>query len=277
MRNISAQSGFSLVELMISLLLAGVVVSSLIQIFVSHSVTAKLNRALAYTQESGRFVIDRLRHDTLTSGGYDIWSQPLNNTYDSTIEAGFIHRHPVLLPNTLASWPSLGSSEGNHDVLVVVGQARQDCRGYSLGYSSGELFPVVNEYYLADNSLRCRGYDLRVLQGYRSAVGHNNHNAVTLAEDVMDWQVLYGIADENSAGQAVQYLKANQLTTTSHVVTLRIALLLRSENELNIQVQRPIKLLDNTAYTPTDGYLYRQFETTILLRNLKYHITGESV
>ena len=52
--NTRAQSGFSLVELMITLTLGLVIAGAVIQVLVSSSVTNTLNQAVAQVQESGR-------------------------------------------------------------------------------------------------------------------------------------------------------------------------------------------------------------------------------
>ena len=62
------QKGFTLVEIMISMALGLVISGAVIQIMVSNSVTEKLTRAMASTQESGRFIINRLRSEMLMVG-----------------------------------------------------------------------------------------------------------------------------------------------------------------------------------------------------------------
>ena len=54
---VNNQSGFTLIEIMIALALGLVISAAVIQVLVSNSMTDKLNRAVASTQESGRYVI----------------------------------------------------------------------------------------------------------------------------------------------------------------------------------------------------------------------------
>ncbi len=181
------QSGFTLIEIMISLLLGLIISGAIIQVLVSNSVTQKLNRSIASAQEVGRFAISRLRHDLIMAGRYEPLSPNLNRDQDIVTEADFVRNHPVVLPGEFVAFGDVGSKQGAFgasDAVAVSLMASADCRGYKLGYLADEEFFVVNEYFLQGNELKCRGFDGRVLRGQKVAVGHDNHNPITLVDDV---------------------------------------------------------------------------------------------
>lgn len=283
-----SQTGFSLIELMIALVLGLMITGAIVQVLVSNQVTERLNRSMASTQESGRFIMTRLRAELLTSGRYDPIDPNLNRSVDTVPEASFVQNHPIILPGDFANALTLGSTQGAsgaNDTLVAGMQGGQDCRGYKLGYLGAEEFYVVNEYFVEDNKLKCRGFDGRVLRGQRAAVGNNGDAAFTLLDDVYSFQVVYGVtnsavAADNSA-RPVRYVTANQLAAEiaggSQVVAIQIAILLKGEGQVYIDQVSTFKLLNEAEITPSDHGLYKQFDTTISFRNVKNFLRSNKV
>lgn len=282
------QVGFSLVEILITLALGLLISGAVIQVLVSSSVTERLNRSISSAQESGRFIISRLRSEVLMAGRYDMLSQNLNIDQDIVAEASFVKNHPVILPGDFNAFADVGSAQGAsgaHDKLAVSVLAQRDCRGYLLGYAAAEEFFVVNEYFVDGNKLKCRGFDGRVLRGQKVAVGHNGHAAFTLLDDVESFQVLYGytnsaITADNSA-RPVSYVTADKLPAAlganGQVVAIRLAILIRGDAEITISPVPSFKLLNEDAITPTTQRLFKQFETTITLRNSKNFMRSRKV
>ena len=121
------------------------------------------------------------------TGRYDPLSAELNQDVDVVEEAAFIQNRPIPIPGDFPNAVDLGALQGAagaNDTLVVSLQAERDCRGYKLGYAADEEFYVVNQYFVEDNKLKCRGFDGRVLRGQRAAVGNNGDAAFTLLDDV---------------------------------------------------------------------------------------------
>lgn len=283
-----AQDGFSLVEILITLALGLLISGAIIQVLVSSSITERLNRSIASTQESGRFAITRLRADLLMTGRYDPLFPDLNQDVDIVAESAFVQNHPVLLPGQFAGFSDVGSVQGAmgaNDTLTVGLQAHHDCRGFKLGYPAQEEFYVVNEYFVEDRQLKCRGFDGRVLLGQKAAEGHSGHGAFTLLDNVESFQVLYGYANssditDNSA-RPVQYVTANQLpaifTANGQVVAIRIAILIQGDAEVTIEPTPQFKLLNEAPIRPAANRLFKQFETTITLRNIKNFMRSRKV
>jgi type IV pilus assembly protein PilW len=278
------QAGFTLVEIMISLALGLVISSAVVQVMISNSMTEKLNRAVASTQESGRYIISRMRTDLLMVGLYDGLNPQLNKDVDIAEEESFLRNHPIPIAGDFTERLLLGSSQGidgANDTLVVSLQGQKDCRGYSLGYDADEEFFVVNEYFVDDGKLKCRGFDGRVVRGQKVAQGHNNHAAYTILDDVLSFQVSYGIADpQNNNGETlpVKYIDASGLRAASNVnqqvVCIRMAVVVKGEGDISLDKKLTFKLLNEDSFTAPDKGLYKAFETTVTLRNMKSFVRG---
>jgi type IV pilus assembly protein PilW len=282
------QRGFSLVELMITLTIGLMISGALIQVMLGNNVTERLNQAVSSVQESGRFIITRLRNDLLMTGRYDNLSPALNRDVDVAVEAAVVQNNPVPLVGDFISDGSLGALEGSNgasDTLVVSAQARTDCRGYKLGYAADEEFFVVNQYFVSGTSLQCRGFDGRVLRGEKIAVANDSNKAYTLLDDVYSFQVQYGVtnslASHDNSSRPVRYVNADALAalrlTGSQVVAIRIAVLLKADSEVMIDPVPSFKLLDGAAIQPSEKRLFKQFETTITLRNVKNFIRSRNI
>jgi type IV pilus assembly protein PilW len=271
------QGGFSLIELMISLTLGLILSAAVVQVMISNNSTERLNRSMASAQENGRFIIARLRNDLIMTGRYDMLQPDLNKDVDIVVEAAFVHNNPIPVVGDFSHAVSKGVKEGTDptsDTLMVTLQARKDCRGATHGYVDEE-FVVVNEYFLEGTSLKCRGFDGRFLRGLKAQV--DDDSAYTLLDDVTSFQVQYGVTDKlsskDNSARPVKFVEADTLgaekAAGSLVVAIRIALLLKADSDVLISPVPKFKLLNEKPIQPSEKRLYKQFETTITLRNSK--------
>ncbi|MEP1445755.1 MAG: PilW family protein [Paraglaciecola sp.] len=277
MRTRRKQSGFSLIELMISLTLGLIVSAAVVQVMISNNSTERLNRSIASAQENGRFIIARLRNDLIMTGRYDMLRPELNKDVDIVVEAAFVQNNPIPIVGDFSNGLTKGAKEGadaTSDTLMVMLQGTQDCRGASHGYNNEE-FLVVNEYFLDGTSLKCRGFDGRVLRGLKAEV--DDDTAYTLLDDVFSFQVQYGITDniasQDNSARPVRFIDADSLgaekAAGALVVAIRVAVLLKADSDVIISPVPQFKLLNEDSIQPSEERLYKQFETTITLRNSK--------
>jgi type IV pilus assembly protein PilW len=276
-RQRSQQGGFSLIELMISLTLGLILSAAVVQVMISNNSTERLNRSIASAQENGRFIIARLRNDLVMTGRYDMLRPELNKDVDIVVEGAFVHNNPIPVVGDFSNGLTKGVKEGvgsASDTLMVALQAGKDCRGATHGYVDEE-FLVVNEYFLDGTSLKCRGYDGRVLQGLKVEI--DDDSAYTLLDDVISFQVQYGVTDtiasQDNSARPVKFIDADTLGAEKNagalVVAIRIALLLKADSDVLINPVPSFKLLNEDPIQPSEERLYKQFETTITLRNSK--------
>lgn len=277
-----------MVELMISLTIGLLVSAALVQIMLGNNMTERLNQGVASVQESGRFIIGRLRSDLLMTGRYDSLSPNLNRDVDVAIEGSFVQNHPIPLLGDFSSDATIGAKEGpdgTNDTLVISAQVLTDCRGYKLGYAPNEEFYVVNQYFISGNKLQCRGFDGRVLQGLKNPVANDGDNAYVLLDDVYSFQVQYGVTNvlstQDNSSRPVRFITADALSLLrvegAQVVAIRIAVLLKANSEVFIENVPSFKLLDESAIQPHEKRLFKQFETTITLRNVKNFIRSRNI
>lgn len=279
------QRGFSLIELMISLTLGLVLSAAVVQVMISNNSTERLNRSIASVQENGRFIISRLRNDLIMTGRYDKLRPDLNKDVDIVVEAAFVHNNPIPVLGDFSNALNKGVKEGTgslSDTLMVALQAKKDCRGASHGYINEE-FLVVNEYFLDGTSLKCRGFDGRFLRGFKARV--DDDNAYTLLDDVTSFQVQYGVTDnlnsQDNSARPVKFVEADRLvvekTAGAIVVAIRIALLLKADSDVLISPVPKFKLLNEEPIQPSEKRLFKQFETTITLRNSKNFVRSRNI
>ncbi len=270
------QVGFSLVELMITLTLGLIISGAVIQVLVSSSVTNKLNQAVAQVQESGRFIMARLSAEFYEVGRYDQIVANVDTSVDIVAEAAYVENHPIAIAGDFPTKTTLGSVQtgsGGSDKLVVSLLNNEDCTGNSHGYA-GREFHVVNYYFVSGNTLKCTGYDGRVLLGLKSQ--SVAPITITLLDNVESFQVQFGVSDviTSSNGQAVTYVTADDIDNlralNQQVVSLRWAIMLKSyQNEVRQSQTQKYALLNEASVTMGTAHYYQVFTKTLALRNMK--------
>ena len=231
------QQGFSLLEIMVALVLGLVLLGGTITLYASSKDSYRLQENVAGMQENARFAIHALRRD-VEMAGYpllrDIVPFIANRTTngDGTTSDQFTIQYR------------------SNDATTT------DCLG-NFVVAAGDI--VTNQYSIGDNN------DLRCL-------GSNNAAAQSLVENIHNMQVLYGV-DDNNDNNANRYVRSDQVGVGTvpgwaNVVSLRLALLVASENDIgSTQQAGAIPLLDTQVDAPVDKRLYRVFTATIPLRN----------
>ncbi|QGX62474.1 PilW family protein [Alteromonas mediterranea] len=272
-----SQRGFSLVELMITLTLGLVISGAIIQVLVSSSVTNKLNQAVAQVQESGRFIMGRLSAEFYEVGRYDQITANVDTSVDIVAEAAYVENHPIAVAGDFVNNATLGSvqtSSGGSDKLVVSLLGQEDCTGNRHGYALGSEFHVVNHYFVSGSTLKCTGYDGRVLRGLKPQ--SVSPVTVTLLDNVESFQVQFGISDSisTSQGQAISYVTADEIAglraLNQQVVSLRWALMIKSyQNEVRQTNAQKFALLNEASKTMDTAHYYQVFSKTLALRNMK--------
>ncbi len=158
---------------------------------------------------------------------------------------------------------SISSLEMNNGVLSIL--------------HSDNLFPE-NAYLMQEGTRLFKGYSVAyfvkesVVDGvtvpalYRSIGGAP---AEELLEGVESMQVLYGV-DRDGDNSPDLYLKASSVDfSTPNVVSVQIALLLRSMSEVKREsgAARELQILSSSVAVPADRYLRRVASSTIMLRD----------
>jgi len=280
----NSQSGFTLVELMISVTLGLIITSSMVQVYQSNNKLQTYNYALSNIQQDGRYIISALRQSLMMVGMYNEFSANLDRSVDVEIEGRFIKDHPVVLEADFALEPTLGSKEGtgsNPDSLVINMMDVDSCTGSNFDFADGSEFHTVNEYFLDETTLRCRGHDGRFLRGLKP--NGASGQSVALLENVHNFQVLYGISQPTAGvetGAVTSWISADRLVAFVNadgslpVVGIKLAMLIKNDDDIVIENTRSLKMLGHDKFTPSDDGLYRVFETVIVFRNVWHEVTA---
>ncbi|NJN46952.1 MAG: prepilin-type N-terminal cleavage/methylation domain-containing protein [Candidatus Competibacteraceae bacterium] len=260
------QHGLTLVEIMVALTLGLVLIAGLLQLFVGTRQTYRAQENLSRLQENGRYALEYVNR-TLRLSGY---------RSRETIEEGETFEDKFDVSTNTDQRPIWGADDSTSpdpdpDTVHVSfeGETTLSQINASPPISSlqGDVVDCLGRVAPIDlasrNTLTLAGTDLQCT----SII-----NAVTstqaIVEGVEDFQVLYG-EDTNGNGVANRYVPEGSVSDMNKVVSVRVCLLLRTEED-NVAVE-PSTYVDcqgtNPLPTATDRRFRRAFTTTISLRN----------
>ncbi len=234
------QSGFSLIEIMIALLIGLFLLGGILQFFSASQQTYRMQSNLARLQENGRFALDFLVHDIRMLGYWGCLSGTNtdisgvdNNIGVSTVDNG---TDTIVIKAAFAVLPTL--SCGNSVTLDT-------------SYSDPSSTTVYKIYTLANT--------------YPTLYKKNNNVWGPLIEGIEDMQILYGV-DNDADGAANYYVVANNVASMQQVVSVRISLLVSTLDDY-LTTQPITYTYNGITTTPTDHKIRRIFNATIALRN----------
>lgn len=237
------QRGFTLVEIMVAITLSLVLIAGVAQIYLSSKESYRVQSELARLQENQRIAMEFLQNNIQQAGFKPYGSPPINNhiTVDD-------------------------SADGINDSITVRFTSATDC----LGAQTPDGI-AVNTFFIQQNAdgfgqLMCRG--------------NGNPNAPQpIADGIESMQILLGdnanFANDTPATKTPdRYVNATALDSTLNVVSVRIALLTRTDDPIKQQpVTETFTVLDTTFSTAGNPERFRRVKrqvvtTTIALRNV---------
>ena len=242
------QKAFTVVEIMIAGLLGVILLSGVVQLFLGSNQNYRLQGELAGIQEDGRFALAFLERQLQQGGWFEDYGQFID-AVDFTVAA-----------------------DGENDTVVIRfykatdGSSNVDCNGAVV--ASGQ---IINRFFVQDENLMCLGNGGGVAQPFLS--------------NVEKFQVLYGVETELGCpdGAPNQYMTRDTLvnsgvnTYTGRVVSIKVGLVLRSENEiLQENNTDEFQLLDQTYTPPEDKFIRRLFQQTTFMPNAVFSATSNS-
>lgn len=250
MNRMRRQAGFSLVELMVAMVLGLLITAAAISLFSTNQRTFQLQQAQSQLQEQGQLAM-RFITDDVRMAGFS----------DGSVTGTYI---PGVVTSPLAgvTLPVSANDDSNgNDRLTLSHHASQDCEGNPAPVPANDppYLEVVNTYWVSDDGdLKC--------QGNQSS---SSTGGVTLLKHVESFQVLYGIDTQNNDGIpfAGRYVSADQVGSEI-VLAVKFSVLLRGRiPSLGSGEEQTYYLLDEEVAVDTSQALFRQFSTTVALRN----------
>ncbi|MDN3454205.1 MULTISPECIES: PilW family protein [unclassified Psychrobacter] len=294
----SAVSGFTLIELMISLVLGLLISAAVIQVYLINTRTITVQQSASEVQDSAIFAMQSLEeHIRITNLG-----NPITSISDKTNHGGV-----VLTKNNLGSsnatdaqyftastgstdWTGLSNIDGvGSDQLTIqykniTSNILYDCEGSKIDANSKDW--VVERYFIrlsgstaGELALACDAGRVKDNGVITSAFTGNGEIVVSAIEQ---FKVLLGTqtgVDELTYLPAKTYL---ELTDKPAITTVKIGVIVRSDTPLIADADKEtFTLLGKEQTLKADStrkkYYRRGYESTVLLRNARVMaLTGVS-
>ena len=291
-----AQSGFSLVELLIAMAIGLVMLGAILSIYMGTTVAGRQSDTVSRMGEDASIALETMaRHIRMAGYSAPIRMAPRNAVLDNGQTAQLADSNLAgagLLgcdkgfTDTASAWGSLScaTSGTNADAIAVryegdtynsepitvsnLAQA-SDCLSQAVGKSTNSAITssvqfalVESRFFIDDKNLKCAGN------------GHASFTPQPLVSGVEFMRLRYGIASDLAETQVIGFVTAtevNALTGTSdqnwsRVIAVRICIQMVSPSEDQGKVV-PYHNCDGDLITPTDKYLHRAYSTTVSVRN----------
>jgi type IV pilus assembly protein PilW len=291
----NTQRGFTLVELMITLVLSLLVTYGMAQVLISSNQNSSSSDGVSQAQETARFVmtflgrkirntgINSISDRTITSGsamGCDVVDLNANNACSFNTDAGATEANITVAPGVLSgdrlalSWIPPSKDEtypefSPGDPTPVFPSITTDCTGEGFPGFVPETM-IINTFWVSfdpdsgTNSLFCQGrlFDTATLTV--TATG----DAQAIANGVEAMQFLYGEATNVASDDVTGYVNANEVNDWNRVFAIKVAVMTRSLGDITNSVStKQYVMLDSDIYTFTDAINRQVFSSTFFIRN----------
>lgn len=262
------QVGLSIVELMVALALGLLLMTGIIQVFLSSRQTYSANEAMGRMQENGRFALEFIARSARQAGYVEpiyMSGKPLPLVRPAC--AGL----PGTIPTTLCTTQGAGSGSDSVGFVMqptVTDGTRRDCLGNTIADNDVLIinhFEIIPATGTKPAALGCRAYKYN---GTNPDGWTSGPAAQELISGVDSLQVLYGITTAGDSRSANQYVSADRVTDWNKVRAVRIAVLANSVDNLTpAPANRNFALLDAAPIAIADNRARQIFTTTIQLKN----------
>ena len=244
-------SGFTLVELLVSIVLGLILVAVMLNVYLGSKATYNKQEDVSRLQENGRVALDVLGRTIRVSG---FKSDPAG-TYNVIFPASALALKGTAggsgASDTLAiRFKGSGNGSGTADGTVV------DC----LGTAKDSNQMIFNNFYIANNSsgrpsLFCDTSD------------DSTDNGTEIISDIENMRFLYGV-DTTNDGTVDYYVPAGLVTNWDQVASVQIGLLAVTQNQVNQKVDTGTYSVLGNSFNPVDDRRARRLYTIIItLRN----------
>lgn len=297
--------GYTLIELMISLLLGLMMISGFGSLFVQTQKNATTQRSLSYMMEDGRYILEvfgrelrragSLRSKMSSSGGADVVFPADASVLGSTMSfsagdyisgeynaAGF--GATADLPFNINRMTLRYQLNNNTELAVTDPNSTNSACERSILLTAGEdpsteVHVVTLYFYVAVDSTNTPVlYCLAKRQNFTAGTTVTS-SAEPLISNVQKLLITYGVDSDSVADDTANYyVAAGSVPATindavigtipgwQRVVSAKLSVVLRSTDD-NLTTAPVTYTIDGTSYTATDKRFYRVSSTTIAFRN----------
>jgi type IV pilus assembly protein PilW len=245
------QTGISMVELMIALLIGAFLTGGLIQMFITTKSTNKLQDAVSRVQENGRFALEFITQDVRMA--------------DYFMECSTADKDPIAIT---------GTDNDSTDANIVDGTDTITVRQTTGPCSSRQINTITYFIRIGANNQP----SLYKTTQITNVAGTITTNTDELIEGIENMQILYGVdtdppiitdATQEVSGTPNYYVSADLVANNNNwdnVVAVQISLLAGTMDD-NVTSQAVPYTYNGVTTTPTDNRMRRVYNATITLRN----------
>ena len=291
--------GFTLIELMITLLLSSLLIAAIGRVFLDSGNSFRKQQSLSYMIQDGRYAMEMLGKEFRRTGflrnpyvaggtALDIFPASIN-TFGSGITlaaeepshgsfnlAGvggdafdnnrLLFRYQLDDVNDLGASPDYAASPCTKDIHLNAGEDPDTQKIMVTLYLYVQFDNVTNVPVLYCKAKR---------ENFDAPLNNTtlNPTAIPLVSNVEKWLILYGVNTDavglSENQYANHYLRADQVTDWTEVKSVRFYLVIASDDK-NVSSGTPSYRIDGRDYTvnsPADKRLYKVLSSTIAFRN----------
>jgi len=297
MKSLTKNQGFTLIELMITLVLSLMITYAIAQVLISSNRTSVTSDGMSQSQETGRFVMSYLANNIRQAGQNSTTiGGPTTDTFVSCtdfpglMDFGTPGNHQCTFETAIGGTQlNIGNLANTGDRLAIAHipvvplnaavppvadpDLIRDCTGAG-GYAAEEI--ILNVFWVAPdgngmNSLFCQGH---TFNGNDIVLPSNPAQAI--ANGVEAIHMLYGFAD-NPLGatgdrNVTRYINAGAVPAGQwdQVYSVKVSILTRSITGVTNQMAlRSYVLLDAAPYLMTDEASRQVFNTSFVINNYR--------
>jgi type IV pilus assembly protein PilW len=235
MKNKYFQTGLSLIEIMIALLIGALLIGGVLQIFIASQQTYRLQENLSRLQENGRIALDFIGRDVRMTSYWGCLARLSGDVFGETFDG----ISKITLKAAFVTTPT-----GTCGMFV------DKTAAYYTDYRSTIVYSINH--------------------GVLHKCCPTNNGAFDLIEGIENMQVLYGVDTDSDGtsgyGTPNYYVPVNSVTNMEKVVSIRISLLAATLDD-NLTSQPQTYTYNGITTTPPDRKIRRVFTLTIALRN----------
>lgn len=276
--------GLSLIELMVTMVVALFLMGGVANVYISTKANDQVRSEISEMEENGRTALMLIRGIVSHAGYQSVNDLPLDAPFyadadnipnpdcrgykdklvsydpilDEKTKNSVTAKRDTLVAVHIADSPSAAAATGG---LLVA-----DCQAGIIPEACSSD-PVDGLYESADSKIYNYLY-INTPKGRRALTCMGSRGgSQPLAENIENLQFLYGVAIDDD----LVYRNADDVTAKNdwgNVVTVQVGILVRSDNEiLDKEEARVFLLLDEKITTPKDRRIYKAYTTTIVLPN----------
>jgi type IV pilus assembly protein PilW len=245
MKNKTCQTGLTLIEIMIALLIGAFLLGGVLQIFITSKQTYRMQENLSRLQENGRFAMEFLSKDIRMAGYWDCMkpSSPNNKDIMGT-EA----------PDTIILRGAFVRSHAPAD----------DC-GTAVIEAATIACPKAADpanFYTDTTSKITYSINSNTLRRATNCVDNANADIV---EGIENMKILYGV--ETDAVGSANYGTPNYYVSANNIPDIDVDGIPDWERVVSIRITITARTMDGNLTATGDGRIRRDFTSTLAVRN----------